>query len=47
MTLLRRIGRTLAMEIEAFVILGLAVALSGIALLWWSVVRPRFRRRRA
>ncbi len=28
-------------------LLGLAVALSGIALLWWSVVRPRFRRRRA
>lgn len=26
---------------------GLAVALSGIGLLWWSVLRPRFRRRRA
>lgn len=25
---------------------GLAVALSGIGLLWWSVLRPRFRRRR-
>lgn len=26
---------------------GLAVALSGIGLLWWSVLRPRIRRRRA